>query len=123
MAHSVSQASLSSSEANALRYAAGYVPSALKNHLKHRPEFVKCLEQLEVKGEGDSYLAYTTTWINSVNRGKLFQISDKALYFFCELETKKEIVSIIVEDTDIHFLGFCYVYNLMMTSYPKSSSV
>ena len=129
MEHSVSQASksLSSSEANALRYSAGYVPFALKKKLEHRPEFVKCLEQLEVKGEGDSYLAYTTTWINSINRGKLFQISDEAFYFFCELErkvgpylrdvfasasgqrecsgleTKKEIVSIIVEDTDIHF--------------------
>lgn len=123
----VSQTSLTSSEANALRYAAGYVPFALKKKLEHRPEFVKCLEQIEVKGEGDSYLAYTTEWINLVNRGKLFQISDEAFYFFCELErkvgaylcdvfasasgqrecsnleTKKEIVSNIVEDTDIHF--------------------
>ena len=51
---------------------------------------MKSLEQLEVKGEGDSYLAYTTEWINSVNRGKLFQISDEAFYFFCELGKKLE---------------------------------
>ena len=57
---SLSQASLTSSETNALRYAAGYVPFALKKKLKHRPEFVTCLEQLEVKGEGYSCLVYTT---------------------------------------------------------------
>ena len=86
---SLSQASVTSSETNALRYAAGYVPFALKKKLKHRPEFVTHLEQLEVKGEGDSYLAYTTEWIDSINRGKLFRINDEAYY--------------IVEDTDVHF--------------------
>ena len=124
---SLSQASLTSSETNALRYAAGYVPFALKQKLKHRPEFVACLEQLEVKGEGDSYLAYTTQWIDLVDRGKLFRINDEAFYFFCELEkkvgaylcdvfasasgqtdsskveVKSEIIANIVEDTDVHF--------------------
>ena len=119
-----SQASFTSDDANALQYAAGYVPFALKKKLAHRPEFVKCLEQLEVKGEGDTYLAYTTEWIKSVNRGKLFKLSDDAFYFFCELERKvgaylcdlfksasehtyvekkKVVIANIVEDTDIQF--------------------
>ena len=122
-----SHTSFTSDEANALRYAAGYVPFALKKKLVHRPEFVKCLEQLEVKGEGDSYLAYTTEWIKLVNRGKLFQLSDEAFHFFCDLERKvgaylrdlfksasgqiehtdvekkKVIISNIIEDTDVHF--------------------
>ena len=118
-----SQASFTSDDANALRYAAGYVPFALKKKLAHRPEFVKCLEQLEVKGEGDTYLAYTTEWIKLVNRGKLFQLSDEA-FFFCELERKvgaylsdlfksasehtdvekkKVVISNIVEDIDVQF--------------------
>lgn len=124
---STSQTSFTSDELNALRYAAGYVPFALKKKLAHRPEFVKCLEQLEVKGEGDSYLAYTTEWIKLVNRGKLFQLSDEAFHFFCNLERKvgaylhdlfrstssqivertdvekKMIISNIIEDTDVHF--------------------
>ena len=88
--HSLSQATLTSSEANALRYAAGYVPFALKKKLKHRPEFVTCLEQLEVKGEGESYLAYTTEWIDSVNRGKLFRINDETFYFFVNWKKRLE---------------------------------
>ena len=41
------QRPLTVGEANALRYAAGYVPFSLKK-LSHRPEFVQCLDQLEV---------------------------------------------------------------------------
>ena len=85
------------------------------------------MEQLEVKGESDSYLAYTTEWIKLVNRGKLFQLSDEAFHFFRDLERKvgaylhdlfesvsgqtehtgveekKVIISNIIEDTDVHF--------------------
>ena len=65
------QRPLTAGEANALRYAAGYyVPFALKK-LSHRPEFVQCLDQLEVSGQGETYLEYTRKWIELVNRGKL----------------------------------------------------
>ena len=63
-------------EANALRYAAGYV---LKKKLSHRPEFVQCLHQ---SGEGDSYIEYTKKWIELVNRGKLFKVNDETYRFF-----------------------------------------
>ena len=72
-----SQRPLTVGEANALRYAAGYVPFALKKKLSHRPEFVQCLDQLGVSGEGDSYLEYTKKWIELVNRGKLFNVNDE----------------------------------------------
>ena len=117
-----SQKPLTVGEANALRYAAGYVPFALKKKLSHRPEFIQCLDQLGVSGQGDTYLEYTKKWIELVNRGKLFNVSDEAYRFFHDLEmkvcaylkniflaggkadqSKEEIVSCIVEDTDIQF--------------------
>ena len=82
------QRPLTASEANALRYAAGYVPFALKKQLSHRPEFVQCLDQLGVSGEGETYLDYTRGWIKHVNRGKLFQVSDEVYRFFHDLEMK-----------------------------------
>lgn len=116
------QRSLTVGEANALRYAAGYVPFALKKKLSHRPEFVQCLDQLGVSGQGDTYLEYTKKWIELVNRGKLFNVSDETYRFFHDLEikvcaylqdiflaggqadqSKVEIISSIVEDTDVQF--------------------
>ena len=117
-----SQRPLTVGEANALRYAAGYVPFALKRKLSHRPEFVQCLDQLGVSGQGDTYLEYTKKWIELVNRGKLFNVSDETYRFFHDLEmkvcaylqdiflaggqvdqSKEEIISSIVEDTDVQF--------------------
>ena len=83
-----SQRPLTVGEANALQYAAGYVPFALKKKLSHRPEFVQCLDQLGVSGQGDTYLEYTKKWIELVNRGKLFNVSDETYRFFHDLEMK-----------------------------------
>ena len=58
-----SQRPLTAGEANALRYAAGYVPFSLKKKLSHRLEFARCLDQLGVSGDGDTYLEYTKKWI------------------------------------------------------------
>lgn len=120
--HPLTEQPLTAGEANALRYAAGYVPFALKKKLSHRPEFVKCLDQLAVSGEGETYLEYTKKWIELVNRGKLFEINDECFKFFCDLESKvtsylrdifasggqvhkdkKEVISSIAEDTDVQF--------------------
>ena len=49
--HGLVQKPLTAGEANALRYAAGYVPFALKNKLSHRPEFVHCLNSIAVSGK------------------------------------------------------------------------
>ena len=117
-----SQRPLTAGEANALRYAAGYVPFSLKKKLTHRPEFVQCLDQLGVSGHGDTYLEYTKKWIELVNRGKLFNVSDEAFRFFHDLEikvsaylkdilfaggkadnSKEEVIRSIVEDNDVQF--------------------
>ena len=61
--------SLSENEANALRYAAGYVPFVLKRKLSKRPEF---LSTLAVEGEQSDFLGYTRRWVDLVDRGGLY---------------------------------------------------
>ena len=41
---------------------------------------------MAVKGEGDDVLAYTKIWLENVNRGGLFPLSDEAFRFFIEIE-------------------------------------
>ena len=84
---------LTENEANALRYAAGYVPFALKTKLSDRPEFVSFLSTLAVSGEDSDYLAYTRKWIDRVDRGGLFRINDQSYAFFKDVEmiTRKHL--------------------------------
>ena len=68
---------LSENEANALRYAAGYVPFVLKQKLSNRPEFIKFLSTLAVEGEQSDYLGYIRRWVHLVDRGGLFRVNDQ----------------------------------------------
>ena len=79
---------LTTDEANALRYASGYVPFALKKKLKKRPEFKAWLDRLAVDGEDSTYLEYTKKWVKAVNRGGLFKVNDKTYRFFLEMEMR-----------------------------------
>ena len=75
-----------------------------------------------MSGQGDTYLEYTKQWIELVNRGNLFNVSDETFRFFHDLEIKVcaylkdiflaggqadqstvEIISSIVEDADVQF--------------------
>lgn len=80
-----------SDELNVMRYACGYVAhSLLKKYEKRAGEkfsqFVVCLGEMAVVGEGEDLLAYTRTWINLVNRGGLFPLNDGSFSFFVEIE-------------------------------------
>ena len=77
---------LTENEANALRYAAGYVPFALKQKPSKRPEFTNFLSTLAVAGEESDYIAYTRRWVNLVDRGGLFRVNDQLYTFFAEVE-------------------------------------
>ena len=85
--------SITKNEEKALRYAAGYVPFSLCKQLSDRPEFQQSLKALAVEGKPASYMEYTTQWIDAVDRGALFKISDEAYHFFYELEinTRKQL--------------------------------
>ena len=82
-------------EENILRYAAGYVPFALRRQcLKHGhsdkwKQKAECLSALEVENEDEelhSFHQYTKCWIEKENRGGLFTLNDKSYLFFRELE-------------------------------------
>lgn len=75
-----------------LRYACGYVArSLLKQYEKTTTgdvaqQYITCLGEMAVEGEGDCLLAYTRKWLDLVNRGGLFPLCDKAFHFFVEVE-------------------------------------
>ena len=83
--------SILTDELNILRYACGYVArNLLKRYEKQSGEvaqqYVTCLGEMAVEGEGDDVLAYTKIWLEKVNRGGLFPLSDEAFCFFVEIE-------------------------------------
>ena len=75
-------------EANALRYAAGYVPFALKKQFSKMPEIVAFLSSLGKEGVKSSFLEYTKEWEKHVNWGGVFQVSDEVFCLFVEIEMK-----------------------------------
>ena len=85
-------------EMNALRYAAGYVPRALKkkliksaNPLKH--QLLLCL--LDLLDDGDERRTDSEEWLDLVDRGGLTRVNDTAFQVFLamELELRKHLQS------------------------------
>ena len=83
--------SISPDELNVLRYACGYVARKLLKHYEKKrgdvvEQYVTCLGDMAVEGEGADLLAYTKRWLELVNRGGLYPLSDEAFRFFIEIE-------------------------------------
>ena len=88
---SVSESMTKPDELNVLRYACGYVGRKLlkqyeKKHEDVAVQYVACLGEMAVEGEGSDVLSYTKQWLELVNRGGLFPLSDEAFRFFIEIE-------------------------------------
>ncbi len=49
-------------------------------------QFIDCLGELAVEGEGDDVLTYTRKWFDLVNRGGLYPINDVAFTLFAKIE-------------------------------------
>ena len=84
---------LSADEENILRYIAGYVPFKLlkwyeKSKAVESVSVVECLSGMAVNGEESDAIAYTSKWIELVNRGGVFEVSDATFTFFKEVELK-----------------------------------
>lgn len=95
---------LTEDELNAMRYACGYVPHALLKKYETRcgdvySEYVQCLGDMAIEGEGDDVLAYTRKWMDQVNRGGLFPLNDNSFSFFVEVE---KIVRVLLPKYVIH---------------------
>lgn len=78
-------------EENILRYACGYVGMKLHNrfirqHGVKAAVFVECIDQMYADGPSSSLLEYTREWVDRVNRGGLFDVSDAAYLLFYAIE-------------------------------------
>lgn len=89
---------LTRDEENMMRYVAGYIPFKLIKvyecqRVEYAADFVECLSHMSVPGDGTTFSAYSTKWIEKINRGGLFEISEEVHTFFCFLETEvKEVL-------------------------------
>lgn len=88
---SVESVSLTKDEENILRYACGYVGMKLHQHFLKLPgdkaaQYVECLYNMQSDGPTSSLLDYTKCWIEKVNRGGLFDVSDEAYQLFRAIE-------------------------------------
>ena len=81
---------LTDDEENGLRYAAGFVIRSVrkkiaKDHHPYKSGMLAVLALLKEQSDdstgGDDYLSYTKTWIEKVNRGGLFLISDDTMEY------------------------------------------
>ena len=91
---------LTKDECNILRYACGYVAMKLQLKFLKQPGnkaavFVECLDHMEVEGSTSSLLSYTREWVDKINRGGLFDVSDEAYYLFVaiELSMRKKLMN------------------------------
>ena len=87
---------LTEDELNVLRYACGYVARALLKRYEQRSgevnsQYVACLSEMAVDGEGDDVLSYTKTWFEKINRGGLYPLNEKAFIFFTEIEKQVRV--------------------------------
>ncbi|SMN02542.1 hypothetical protein SPONN_1264 [uncultured Candidatus Thioglobus sp.] len=82
---------ISADELNVMRYVSGYVARSLLRRYEARTgdvysQYVTCLGEMAVEGEGEDLLTYTKKWIEQINRGGLFPINDETFHLFIEIE-------------------------------------
>ena len=78
-------------EENVIRYACGYVGMKLYNRFMKQKSnkagiFVEIVDQMYVDGPESSLLEYSRMWVERVNRGGLFDVSDEAYLLFYAIE-------------------------------------
>ena len=88
--------SLTVDEENIIRYACGFVGMKLhdrfiRQHGSKAAEFVECIDSMHVAGQASSFLDYTREWVDKVNRGGLFYVSDYAYNLFAAIEIAMQV--------------------------------
>ena len=85
--------SLKAEEEQALCYIAGYIPMKLKKKYEKQPNNVRALKYIEClnimneeKCDDVEFLQYTKLWVEQVNRGGLFRISNDTYLIFRAME-------------------------------------
>lgn len=82
--------SLTYEEVNALRYAAGYVPRALRKKLEHgshplKEELILCLYDM-TEDDGQENTSQSEHWINLIDRGGLKHVNSATYMLFVAME-------------------------------------
>ena len=54
-------------------------------------QFVECIDSMHVVGPASSFLDYTREWIDKVNRGGLFYVSNNAYNLFVAMEIAMQV--------------------------------
>lgn len=93
---------LKADEEQALRYVAGYVPMRLKRKYSKQPnnkralKFLQCLSAMShEEGDDIEFLRYTKLWVEQVNRGGLYQVSNDTYLVFRAMElASRRVLSI-----------------------------
>ncbi|XP_062508481.1 uncharacterized protein LOC134184753 [Corticium candelabrum] len=92
LTHQSEQLATSTEEQKVIRYMAGYIPVSLRKKLERsshhqKEEFILCLWGMcEDETDCEDFLAYTRHWVDRVNRGGLFIVSDLSYLLFEQLE-------------------------------------
>ena len=86
-------------------------------------QYVQCLGDMAVEGEGDEFATYSRRWFDQVNRGGLFPLNEKTFTLLVEIEKcvrvvlpkhiiqgdsdkatyKKSVLDVIVNNEDVQF--------------------
>ena len=110
-------------EQNALRYAVGYIPRALKNKINrtHKPDKEMLLCLTELAEDEDKSPHESKDWEKIVDRGGLFHVNHNMFMLTMELQILKQfheiecsrvsakfnlresVLSLISEDNDVQF--------------------
>ena len=80
-------------ELNGIRYAAGFVPRAIKKKLQKKKksdnplnkDCILCLDEL-ISGDADAGGLSSSDWVNSLNRGGLVCVNDMTFELFLSME-------------------------------------
>ena len=85
------EAEMTEDELKIIRYACGYVGMKLHNrflkqHGEKAARYVECIYQMYANGPNSSLLEYTREWVERINRGGLFDVSDEAFMLFLAIE-------------------------------------
>ena len=93
-------------EENILRYVCGFIGMKLRQKFlkiagEKPAQFVECLDKMYNEGPTTTFLEYTQEWVQRVNRGGLFVVSDEAYRFFLSLEqaTRNKLPGHLIETT------------------------
>ena len=108
LTHQSEQLTKSAEEQKVIRYVAGYILVSLRKKLEQsshhqREEFILCLWRIcEDETDCEDFFTYARHWLDQVNRGGLFIVSDLSYLLFEQLELNvRKLYNLSALDTSL----------------------